>query len=177
MLLIENWPSFISYAPPLIPPLPLAVNVPTSTYWAPLKSSPDTEKTYVPFRLLLLKLPEGGATGLVMPEPFPPQPVRAAKAKRMADVTRKRRSDITTPMARVLIERAFLKFRLHVCDAVVSTRTSGISSGSNRGSARFLQLFTIVQNVGWAFRNALPLRALPSCSVSRDRVRGRCLYR
>src|ERR1700733_15248077 len=55
--------STMSTVPPVmppLPPLPLAVKVPTIANGTLLASVPETEKTKVPLRLLLLKLPLGG---------------------------------------------------------------------------------------------------------------------
>src|SRR5258708_6765213 len=87
----------MSRVPPVIPPPPFAVRVPTIAKVAPALSVPETEKTYVPLKLLLLKAPLADATGLVMVAPFPPQATKNESALIATSRTSVWRKDITSP--------------------------------------------------------------------------------
>src|SRR5579864_1739016 len=89
---------FTSITPPvlLMLPLPSETKVPTMVTKLPDTSVPVAENTYVPLRLLLLKLPLGGGvtTGLLFPLP---QPARTASDERITGRMRRVRSDMTSP--------------------------------------------------------------------------------
>src|SRR6266576_5311121 len=76
--------TFTSSTPPVILPLPSAVNVPMRPKKLPVRpqaSVPLMEKAYCPIRLAFEKFPTGGGGGGGCVEPLPPQAASKAAAR------------------------------------------------------------------------------------------------
>src|SRR6266567_1382852 len=131
--------SFRSIVPPLIPPLPSAVRVPTIVKKPKPESLPVTEKTYVPFKSLLVKFPVGGG-GMTCEMPPPPQAPRIARLEKMMGRTKRLRKNMTSPWVNCCGADSFDRAST-VALPLDSTRIQRISSGE---SGRFRSLYILL---------------------------------